>query len=85
MGNLAVARGLVKRSAGVDSVTKRLDTILTTRVEKELNALRDQASALAPRLGMQHELKRVREIISRLLTTHPTPGLLREPNRVSPH
>ncbi len=70
--NLAVARGLVKRSAGVDAVTKRLDTVLAARGEKELNTLRNQASALAPRLGMQHELKRLQEIISRLLKTHPT-------------
>ncbi len=69
--NIAVSRGLPRRSAGLAAVTQRLDSLLATRGEKELNGLRDQAAAIAEPLGMQRELAILQEIVSRLLVTHP--------------
>jgi hypothetical protein len=53
--NLAVSRGRFRKSVGKVAVEQRLIDICEARGEDALNALRDQARALAPLCGLERE------------------------------
>lgn len=67
--NLAVTRGKVKKSAGRAAVEKRLIETCEARGEEALNAIRDQARALAPTLGLEREADILDELIGGVLGT----------------
>ncbi|MDO9603172.1 hypothetical protein [Hydrogenophaga sp.] len=54
--NLTVSRGKVKKSVGRAGVEQHLIATCEARGEDALHALRDQARALAPSLGLEREL-----------------------------
>jgi hypothetical protein len=68
--NLATRRGAAERALGQEAVESELAKILTLRGEQRLNALRDQARELAPRLGLEPELKKLDATVGALLGTH---------------
>lgn len=68
--NLATSRGAAERALGQEAVESELAKILTLRGEQRLNALRDQARELAPRLGLEPEFKKLNAIVGALLGTH---------------
>ena len=68
--NLATTRGAAERALGQEAVESELAKILTLRGEQRLNALRDQARELAPRLGLEPEFKKLNGIVGALLGTH---------------
>jgi hypothetical protein len=67
--NLAVSRGKVKKSVGKAAVEQRLIETCDARGEDALNALRDQAHALAPHLGLERERAILDELIGTILGT----------------
>lgn len=68
--NLATRRGAAERALGQEAIESELAKILTLRGEQRLNALRDQAHELAPRLELEPEFKRLDAIVGALLGTH---------------
>ncbi len=68
--NMATARGSAGRVLPQEDIEFRLDKILTIRGDFKLNDLRDQAKAVADKLGMQAAGKRLDGIIGALLGTH---------------
>lgn len=67
--NLATSRGAAERALGQEAVESELAKILTLRGEQRLNALRDQARELAPRLGLEPESRKLDAIVGALLGT----------------
>ena len=79
--NLAIARarGGARRTVSRQEVETRLETILRSRGEAALNAIRDQARALTPALGAVREMGQLDALIGALLRSGPaatlrTPG-----------
>lgn len=54
----------------VEALEKKLETIIRTRGEKELNKIRDEARYLSDFLNMPKEFERLNNLISALLSTH---------------
>lgn len=67
--NLTVSRGRVRKSVGKADVEQRLIAICDARGEHALNALRDQANALAPTLELGRELTILDGLIGAVLGT----------------
>lgn len=74
--NLAVSRANPPLSAGPAAVEARLRSVMETRGEKELNAIRDNAREVAARLDLEAEFEKLDTLVSRLLATHPARGVL---------
>ncbi|MGI8894936.1 MAG: Fic family protein, partial [Casimicrobiaceae bacterium] len=68
--NLSSGRGADERALGQEAVESELAKILSLRGEQRLNALRDQARELAPRLELEAAFKKLDSIIGALLGTH---------------
>lgn len=68
--NLATSRGASERALGREAVESELAKTLTLRGEQRLNALRDQARELAPRLKLAREFTKLDAIVGALLGTH---------------
>ncbi|MBK3780100.1 cell filamentation protein Fic [Paraburkholderia aspalathi] len=68
--NMGTARGSSARVLPQEDIEARLDKILTIRGDFKLNDLRDQARAVADKLDMVAEKKRLDGIIGALLGTH---------------
>jgi hypothetical protein len=68
--NLSTGKGSAERTTGRIAVESDLERILTLRGERGLNALRDAAREVAPRLGLESEAKALDEIAGALLATH---------------
>jgi hypothetical protein len=68
--NLSPERGSRGKSAGAKAVEERLVSILNASGEYELNKIRDIARELAKSMGLQHEFKKLDQLIGALLTTH---------------
>jgi hypothetical protein len=68
--NLTMVKGAKERAVGREGVETELDKILSIRGEVRLNALRDAASEVASKAGLEREFERLNKIISALLTTH---------------
>jgi hypothetical protein len=71
--NLELARGRakVRRTVPREAVEQRLETILRSRGEAALNAIRDDARELAPALAATRELALLEGIIGALLRSRP--------------
>jgi hypothetical protein len=72
--NLSPARVVdgEKRTLEQAVLEERLLTILNTRGETGLNSLRDRAREVASQFGWQAEFDRLNQIISSILSTHPS-------------
>lgn len=70
------ARTGVRKTLGKEWVERKLVQEVQTRGEKGLNALRDEAKALAPVLNLNKELEQLQGMISAILNTHPIEGVL---------
>ncbi|MCP4458680.1 MAG: cell filamentation protein Fic [Cytophagales bacterium] len=75
----------VSRKAGPNSKTlplaeieKRLEEIVRVHGEDGLNKVRDQARSISKKLSMEKEFSKLNQMISALLTTHPS-KILRSP------
>lgn len=68
--NLSAAKGAKERATGRAAVEADLERILALRGERQLNALRDTAREIAPKLRLEREFKALNIIISALLATH---------------
>jgi fido (protein-threonine AMPylation protein) len=68
--NMGTARGAAARVLPQEDIEGRLDKILTIRGDFKLNDLRDQARAIADKLDMATENKRLDGLIGALLGTH---------------
>ena len=77
--NLVISRSNPPRSTGAEGVKAKLQSYLQVQGEDKLNALRDQAKALAPTLGLERQAQQLNEIISQLLTTHTSIAKSRKP------
>lgn len=53
-------------------IEEKLDQIIRVNGEEELNELRDKAQKISSILNMKKEFKKLNQIISALLTTHPS-------------
>jgi len=73
--NLSSGRGADERALGQEAVESELAKILSLRGEQRLNALRDQAGELAPRLQLEPSFKKLDAIIGALLGTHAAKNL----------
>ena len=67
--NLAVSRGKVNKSVGQEAIEQRLIETCEARGEEALTALRDQARALAPMLGLEREFEKLDGLIDSILGT----------------
>ena len=65
-------RGGISKTLPVAAVEEYLERLLRVRGEEGLNALRDQARALAAQLGWATEFGRLSQVIAALLTTAPS-------------
>ena len=68
--NLATGKGASERTAGRSAIEANLERILTMRGEKGLNAIRDAARDIAPKLRLDKEFDALNEIVGALLATH---------------
>lgn len=70
--NLSPSRSsqFVSRTVGAAAVEAELDRKVSTRGERELTVIRDEARAVAPQLGMQAEYQQLQRLISGLLGTN---------------
>ena len=77
--NLAASRGdqASKRTLGSEWVENELIKMVQRRGEKGLNALRDEARELAPKLKLEKENTLLNELVSAILNPHPVNGVLR--------
>lgn len=78
--NLTLARGrsATRRTVARQEVELRLETVLRSRGEDALNAIRDRARALAPGLGAVREMAHLDALIAALLRSRPS-GTLQTP------
>ncbi len=76
--NLSASRGSQesKRTLGANWVENELIKELRRRGAASLNALRDEARELAPKLGLGKEYALLTTLTSALLNTHPVAGVL---------
>ena len=70
------ARSGVRKTLGKEWVEQKLVQEVQTRGENGLNAVRDEAKALAPVLHLNKELEQLKRMISAILNTHPIEGVL---------
>ncbi|PQV52598.1 Fic family protein [Paraburkholderia sp. BL21I4N1] len=68
--NMGSARGATARVLPQEDIEARLDKILTIRGDFKFNDLRDQAKAIADKLDMTAESKRLDGLIGAMLGTH---------------
>lgn len=68
--NLATGKGATERVAGRVAVEGNLERILAMRGATGLNAVRDAAHEIAPKLGLNNEFEALNEIVGALLATH---------------
>lgn len=59
----------------ISQIEERLEAIIRARGEKGLNALRDKAKEISPRLRMDNEFKKLNQLISDLLATGKSKNL----------
>ena len=64
--------GLTRRNLDIKTVEKELEKIIISGGEDELNKLRDTAGLLSEKLNFQKEFKKLNDIISAMLATHPS-------------
>jgi hypothetical protein len=62
-------RSAEAKTLTISQIEERLEATIRARGENGLNALRDQARVISSKLGMQHEFKKLNQIISELLAT----------------
>lgn len=76
--NLTIARQrtTVRRTVPREAVEERLETILRSRGESALNAIRDRARELAPLLGVGRAMARLDTLISALLGSRSARSLV---------
>jgi hypothetical protein len=67
-----VRKGGVSKALPIEAVEERLEMVLRIRGEEGLNALRDQARAVAAALDWPDELAALQRIVGALLTTQPS-------------
>ena len=60
------------KTLSLPEIEDRLEQVVRVKGEAGLNELRDKAKAIAEKLGMQNEFKKLNKLISALLTTHPS-------------
>lgn len=72
--NLQVSRrpGPNSKTLPFPEIEEKLEQIIRVNGETELNKVRDKAREIAGQLGMQSEFEKLNQIISALLTTHPS-------------
>lgn len=72
--NLQISRKLGPESKILTfpEIEEKLEQIIRVNGEEELNAVRDKARNISLRLAMEKEFKKLNQIISALLTTHPS-------------
>jgi len=68
--NLTISRGAIRKAVGAHAVEERLVAICEARGEDALNALREQARALAPVLALSREFTILERLIGGILGTH---------------
>jgi fido (protein-threonine AMPylation protein) len=76
--NLTASRGSQerRRTLGAEWVENELVKVAQRRGEESLNALRDEAKELAPKLGLEKEFALLTKLVSAILNTHPVEGVL---------
>jgi len=76
--NLAASRGSQesRRTLGTQWVENELVKVVQRRGVESLNALRDEAKELAPKLGLEKEYTLLSILVSTLLSSHPVEGVL---------
>ena len=72
--NLQVSRkpGPDSKNLSYPEIEEKLEQIIRVNGEEELNVVRDRARGIAVKLEMNKEFKKLNQIISALLTTHPS-------------
>jgi len=73
---LSRAKSGAKKTLGQEWVASQLLQEVERCSEGELNRLRDEASTLAPILGLEKMHTQLNNIIATILSTHPTEGIL---------
>lgn len=73
--SLARSRGGARRTVSRQEVELRLESILRSRGEAVLNAIRDQARSLTPALGAVREMTQLDALIGALLRSRPDQSL----------
>ena len=75
--NFQVARkkGQESKCLAVSEIEERLEAIVRARGEQGLNTLRDAARKISARLEMQHEFKKLNQLINDLLATGKSKNL----------
>jgi hypothetical protein len=76
--NLGRSRGgkESKKTLGSDWVESELVKQIHKGGEGSINAIRDEASELAPVLGLEEEFEQLNKMVSAILSTHPAEGVL---------
>lgn len=62
-------KGEESKALPLPEIEEKLEAIIRTRGENDLNALRDKAQSIAPFLGFEKEFKKLNQLISDLLAT----------------
>ncbi len=64
--------GAVSKTLTLPEIEEKLELIVRTNGEEDLNKLRDEAKNIAPILRMEKEFRHLNKMISALLSTHPS-------------
>ncbi|MGD9494618.1 MAG: hypothetical protein AB7V36_14845, partial [Bacteroidales bacterium] len=72
--NLQISRqvGPESKTLTLPEIEEKLKTVIRVKNETGLNELRDRARVVAEKLDMKREFEKLNQLISALLTTHPS-------------
>ncbi|HPF01457.1 MAG TPA: Fic family protein [Bacteroidales bacterium] len=72
--NLQISRqvGPESKTLTLPEIEEKLETVIRVKSETGLNELRDRARVVAEKLEMKREFEKLNQLISALLTTHPS-------------
>ncbi len=76
-------RGAVPRAIGQEALEAELDKVMARRGETYLNAIRQEANAIAPQLKLEDEARRLDAIIGALCATRPHSGVLKSDRAIA--
>lgn len=76
-------RGAVPRALGQEALEAELDKAMARKGESWLQAIRQEANAIAPQLGLEEEAKKLDAMIGAICATRPHAGILKSDRAIA--